>query len=119
MAGLNLVEAAKLHALNGDYKKAGLIMAFAEGTPVGASLPVFTMGQGSGSSYGWIEEGVLATAAFRALNSAGYTAGEGKSTPRSVPLKIAGGLCQVDRATIQMMGEDKRRAVVVLSLIHI
>lgn len=104
-----LVQAAQEHANRGDYRKAGVVSAFARSTPLLAALPMFTIPQGGGSSYSWIEEGVMATAAFRELG-VGYTAGEDKSKPRSVPLKIAGGLCQVDRALVATMGEAVRTA---------
>jgi hypothetical protein len=106
---VSLIQAAQEHANNGDYRKAGITAAFAAATPLLTALPMFNMSQGAGASYSWIEEGVMATAAFRALNSS-YTAGEDKSRPRSVPLKIAGGTCQVDRAIVATMGEQVRTA---------
>lgn len=103
---LTLVEAAKLHASNGEFKKAGVTMAFAAGGPVTAILPAMTIG---GNAYSWNEEGVLASVAARAVGE-NYTASEGKFTPRTEALKIYGGTLDVDRAIVKTLGEDKRSA---------
>jgi hypothetical protein len=103
---LNLLEAAKLHASNGDDRRAGLVMAFAAATPLLAAMPLATI---NGNAQSWTEEGALPTAAWRAVNGS-YTAGEAKSKPRVEPLKIAGGLIQLDRALLQSMGEEQLAA---------
>jgi hypothetical protein len=103
---LSLLEAAKLHATQGDWHKAGLVTAFATSTPVLAAMPIVTI---NGSAASWTEESVLPTAAWRALNGS-YVAGEAKSKPRVEPLKICGGLIQLDRALMQMLGEEQRAA---------
>jgi hypothetical protein len=105
---LSLFEAAKLHATNGDYKKAGVVSAFASSTPVLAAMPIVTI-QGSAAS--WTEESVIATAAWRAVNSS-YVATEGKSKIRTEPLKICGGLIQIDRAITQMLGLEQQAAMI-------
>jgi len=101
---LTLVEAAKLHASNGEYRKAGITMAFAKGTPLLGALPIVPI---QGNSYAWNEEGVLPTVAYRGINAT-YTASEGKITPRTESIKIVGGTLDVDRAIVAMLGEDKR-----------
>jgi hypothetical protein len=73
---LSLLEAAKLHATNGDWHRAGIVSTFASSTPLLAAMPIVTI-QGSAAS--WTEESVLATAAFRAINGS-YTASEAKSS---------------------------------------
>ena len=103
---LSLLEAAKLHATNGDWHRAGIVSTFASSTPLLAAMPIVTI-QGSAAS--WTEESVLATAAFRAINGS-YTATEAKATQRVEPLKICGGLIQIDRALLQMMGDEQRAA---------
>lgn len=102
---LTLVEAAKLHASNGDYRKAGITMSFAASTPLLGVLPIVTLP--GGNAYSWNEEGILPTAAYRSVNGS-YTASEGKFTPRVEALKIVGGTLDVDRAIIAMFGADKR-----------
>lgn len=101
---LTLVEAAKLHASNGEYRKAGITKAFAESTPLLGAMPIVNI---QGNAYTWNEEGVLPTAAFRAVNEE-YTDSEGKVTQRVEPLKILGGTLTVDRAIVQTLGADKR-----------
>lgn len=102
---LTLVEAAKLHASNGEFRKAGIVMSFASSTPLLAALPIVTLP--GGNAYSWNEEGILPTAAYRSVNGT-YTASEGKFTPRTESLKIVGGTLDVDRAVIAMFGADKR-----------
>lgn len=101
---LTLLEAAKLHATNGEYRKAGITKAFAESTPL---LGAMTITPIQGNAYTWNEEGILPTAAFRAVNEE-YTASEGKVTQRVEALKILGGTLKVDRAIVQTLGADKR-----------
>lgn len=106
---LSLLEAAKLHATNGDMKRAGIVSTFATSTPLLAAMPIVTI---NGSAASWTEESVLATAAFRAINGS-YVATEAKSAQRVEPLKICGGLIQVDRALLQMMGDEQRAAQIM------
>jgi hypothetical protein len=104
MTALNLVEAAKLHLTNGEYKKAGVTMAFAEGTPLLAAIPAVSI---NGNAYSWNEEGVLPGIAARAVGE-NYTASAGVVTQRTEALKVYGGLLNVDRVTLKTLGEDKR-----------
>lgn len=101
---LTLLEAGKTHATNGEFKKAGVVMAFASGHPITAALPATTIG---GNAYSWNEEGVLPTIAARAVGET-YTASEGKFKPRTEPLKVYGGTLQVDRVITKTMGEERR-----------
>ncbi len=101
---LTLVEAGKTHATNGEFKKAGITMAFASGHPTIAAMPAVTIG---GNAYTWNEEGVLAGSAARAVGE-NYTASEGKFTPRTEPLKVYGGTLNVDRVITKTLGEERR-----------
>lgn len=103
---LTLVEAGKLHATNGDFKKAGITMAFAAGSPLVAAMPAINI---SGNAYSWTEEGVLPSVAARKVGST-YTASEGKLTPRTEVLKVYGGTINIDRVIIKTMGEEQRSA---------
>ena len=101
---LTLVEAGKTHATNGEFKKAGITMAFASGHPITAVLPAVNI---MGNAFTWNEEGVLPSVAARAVGE-DYTASEGKFTPRTEPLKVYGGTLKVDRVITMTMGEERR-----------
>lgn len=101
---LTLLEAGKLHATNGEYKKAGVTMAFASGHPIVAAMPAVNI---QGNAYTWNEEGVLPSVAARAVGE-DYTASEGKFTPRTEPLKVYGGTLKVDRVITKTLGEERR-----------
>lgn len=101
---LSLLEAAKLHEMNGQDRQSGIVEAFAAGSPLAAILPTVTV---SGNAHSWTEEGVLPTASFRSVNEE-YTANEGKVTTRVEPLKIVGGLITLDRVVLRTMGNEVR-----------
>jgi hypothetical protein len=101
---LTLNEAYKLHMSRGDYAKAGVVKAFSDGSPLLTALQFMPI---DGAALTWTEEAVLPTAAWRNVNGS-YTAGEATSLPRSEPLKIAGGTCQVDRAIVKTLGDIQR-----------
>jgi hypothetical protein len=107
---LTLVEAGKLHASNGEYRKAGITMAFASSHPIVGAMPVVNI---QGNSYAWNEEGVLPSVAARAVGET-YTASEGKFTLRTEALKVYGGTVNVDRVIVQTMGEERRSQHVAL-----
>jgi len=101
---LTLVEAGKLHATNGEYKKAGITMAFASSHPILGAMPAVNI---MGNAYSWNEEGVLPSVAARAVGE-NYTASEGVFTQRTEPLKVYGGTLTVDRVILKTLGEERR-----------
>ncbi len=101
---LTLNEAFKLHLTNGDAAKAGVVKAFADGSPLLTAMQFMPI---DGAAFTWTEEAILPTAAWRNVNGS-YTAGEARSLRRAEPLKIGGGLVQIDRAIVKTMGEIQR-----------
>ena len=101
---LTILEAAKLAANNGEYKKAGVLTSFAESSPLLRAMPVVTI---PGNSYAWVRQADLPTVAFRAVNAA-FTPNEGHVETRTEALKLVGGEVDVDRALVQQMGPDVR-----------
>lgn len=101
---LTLNEAFKLHIGRGDFAKAGVVKAFSDGSPLLTAMSFMPI---AGSALTWTEEAVLPTAAWRNVNGS-YTAGEAVSLPRTEPLKIGGGLVQIDRAIVKTLGEIQR-----------
>lgn len=103
---LTIVEAGKLAASNGQDKKAGVIMTFAESSPLLAAMPVVPI---SGNSYAWTREKTLPSVAFRGVNEA-YTESTGDVETVTEPLKLIGGDLDVDRFLIQTNGPAVRTA---------
>lgn len=101
---LTIVEAAKIAANNGEFKKAGVLASFAESSPLLRAMPIVTI---PGNSYAYARQAELPTVAFRAVNS-GFTPNEGKVEIRTEALKLIGGEVDVDRALVQQMGPDVR-----------
>lgn len=101
---LTILEAAKLAANNGEYKKAGVLSSFAESSPLLRAMPVVTI---PGNSYAWVRQADLPSVAFRAVNAA-FTPSEGHVETRTEALKLVGGEVDVDRALVQQMGPDIR-----------
>jgi len=101
---LTILEAAKLAANNGEFKKAGVLTSFAESSPLLRAMPVVTI---PGNSYAWVRQADLPTVAFRAVNAA-FTPNEGHVETRTEALKLVGGEVDVDRALVQQMGPDVR-----------
>jgi hypothetical protein len=101
---LTIVEAAKIAANNGEFKKAGVLASFAESSPLLRAMPIVTI---PGNSYAYARQAELPTVAFRAVNSA-FTPNEGKLEIRTEALKLIGGEVDVDRALVQQMGADVR-----------
>ena len=101
---LTILEAAKLAANNGEYKKAGVLSSFAESSPLLRAMPVVTI---PGNSYAWGRQADLPSVAFRAVNAA-FTPSEGHVETRTEALKLVGGEVDVARALVQPMGPDIR-----------
>lgn len=101
---MNLVEAAKTAANNGETKKAGVISLFAEQSQWLANAPVQTI---AGSAYAYNVEGALPGIAFRGINES-YTESTGIINPQAESLRIAGGDLDVDMALVKMFGPERR-----------
>lgn len=101
---LTIVEAAKIAANNGEDKKAGVIMTFAESSPLLRAMPVIGI---NGNSYAYVREGVLPAVGFRAVNQA-YTESTGQTETRTEVLKLIGGDLDVDRFLVSTNGTNVR-----------
>lgn len=101
---LSIIEAAKIAANNGEFKKAGVLASFAESSPLLRAMPIVTI---PGNSYAYARQAELPTVAYRALNT-GFSPSEGKLEVRTEALKLVGGEVDVDRALVQQMGADVR-----------
>ena len=101
---INIVEAARIAANNGEDKKAGVLMTFAETSPLLAAMPIVSI---QGNSYAYTRESALPSIAFRAVNS-GYTESAGTTTQISEPLKLIGGDLDVDKFLVQTNGAQVR-----------
>lgn len=101
---LTILEAARIAANNGEDKKAGVLMTFAETSPLLAAMPIVNI---QGNSYAYVRESVLPGIAFRAVN-AGYTESAGATAQISEPLKLIGGDLDVDKFLVQTNGAQVR-----------
>ena len=101
---LNLVEAAKLAANNGETKKAAIIEIFASESDLLRTMPMLAI---QGNSYAYNVEATLPGIAFRGINGT-FTESTGVINPQSEALKIAGGDLDVDTALIKTMGAAVR-----------
>lgn len=101
---LTILEAARIAANNGEDKKAGVLMTFAETSPLLAAMPIVSI---AGNSYAYVRESVLPGIAFRAVNEA-YTESAGATAQISEPLKLIGGDLDVDKFLVQTNGAQVR-----------
>jgi hypothetical protein len=101
---LTILEAARIAANNGEDKKAGVLMTFAETSPLLAAMPIVSI---AGNSYAYTRESVLPGIAFRAVNAA-YTESAGATAQLSEPLKLIGGDLDVDKFLVQTNGAQIR-----------
>ena len=101
---LTILEAARIAANNGEDKKAGVLMTFAETSPLLAAMPIVSI---QGNSYAYVRESVLPGVAFRAVNEA-YTESAGATAQISEPLKLIGGDLDVDKFLVQTNGAQVR-----------
>jgi hypothetical protein len=104
MAGITLLEAAKLANNNGETKRAGVMALFARTSAWLASIPFTTI---PGNAYAYDREALLPGIAFRGINE-GYTASHGVINQTSEALRIMGGDLDVDVALVRMMGATVR-----------
>lgn len=101
---INIMEAARIAANNGEFKKAGVLMTFAKQSPLLQAIPTIDV---DGNSYAWTRQAVLPGAAFRSLNSA-YTESAGSTTRLTEALKAVGGDIDVDNYIVQTGGAQAR-----------
>lgn len=101
---LTILEAARIAANNGEDKKAGVLMTFAETSPLLAAMPIVNI---AGNSYAYVRESVLPGIAFRAVNGS-YTESAGATAQISEPLKLIGGDLDVDKFLVQTNGAQVR-----------
>lgn len=97
---VNILEYARLAANNGEFKKAGILMTFAEKSPLLLAIPTPTI---QGSAYSWTRESALPSVTFRALNEA-YTESTGSTEKLTETLKAIGGDLDVDNYLIETNG---------------
>jgi hypothetical protein len=117
MAALTLIEAAKLAANNGEYKRAGVITIYARTSAWLAQIPFQTI---QGNAFAYTQESTLPGIAFRGVNE-GYVASHGIVNPASESLRIAGGDLDVDRFIVDTQGASVRtthEAMKVKALAH-
>jgi hypothetical protein len=101
---LTILEAARIAANNGEDKKAGVLMTFAETSPLLAAMPIVGI---NGNSYAYVREAALPTVAFRAINGS-YSESAGTTAQISEPLKLIGGDLDVDKFLVQTNGAQVR-----------
>jgi hypothetical protein len=97
---LTLLESAKLAAMNGETKRAGVIAMFAQ---MSAWLRVMAFDNILGNAYAYNREASLPGVAFRGINES-YTESTGVVNPQAEALRIAGGDLDVDTALVKMHG---------------
>lgn len=101
---INLIEAARLAANNGETKKAGIIYTFAQQSMLLQAIPTVSI---AGNSYSWTREAALPTVGTRGVNEA-YTESAGSTVTLSEPLKMYGGDLDVDNFIVQTGGSVAR-----------
>lgn len=101
---INILEAARLAANNGEYKKAGVLQTFAQQSMLLSAIPTPTI---NGNSYSWTREAVLPTVSFRQINE-GYTEDVGATEKLTETLKAVGGDLDVDNYHVETGGSQIR-----------
>lgn len=101
---VSLYEASLIAQANGQYGPAGVMKTFVRASPLLAAMPVEAI---QGAAYVWTREVSLGTNAFRNVGGS-FTANEGQSETRSIPLKIIGGEIDVDSFLLKTMGMNLR-----------
>lgn len=101
---INLLEAARLAANGGEDKRAGIIMTFAQQSPLLQAIPTVTI---AGSAASWTREASLPSVGPRAVNEA-YTESAGETETLAEPLKMYGGDLDVDNFIVRTGGSVAR-----------
>lgn len=99
---MTLLEASKLHS--GDVVRSGVIEMFAQTSDILRVLPFIDV---AGGAYHYNLEGKLPGVAFRGINEA-FAESTGIIAPQVEVLRICGGDLDVDKAILDMHGEDVR-----------
>lgn len=100
---ISLYQSALLAEQNGETKKAGVLMTFAQSQLLGA-MPIVNI---QGNSFAWTRTENLGTTAFRAVGGS-YTASNGAVSTRHAELKIMGGDLDVDKFLVRTHGPQIR-----------
>lgn len=101
---VNLLEQARIAANNGEDKRAGIIMTFAEQSQLLAAIPTVSI---MGDAKSWRKEASLGSVAARAVNE-GYTESHGETELVAEPLKLYGGDLDVDNFIVSTGGPEAR-----------
>lgn len=101
---ITTLEAANIAANNGEFKKAGILMTFAEQSMLLGAMPFVDI---AGNSYKWTRESAVGGAASRAVNGS-YTESAGATEEIFEALKIYGGDLDVDNFLIKTGGPEVR-----------
>lgn len=104
MAGLTLVEAAKIAGQNGDVVRSAIIEEIARASGVLELLPFENI---AGNALKYNREETLPGVAFRGVNES-YTPSTGVLNPQTESLFISGGELDVDNFIIETMGNGAR-----------
>lgn len=101
---INILEYARIAANNGESKKAGILMTFAEQSQLLAAIPTVTI---QGSAYSWVREAALPSVTFRAVGES-YAESTGTTTKLTETLKAIGGDLDVDNFYVETGGAELR-----------
>ena len=113
MAGLTLLESAKLHG--GDEYAQAITELYAETSDILRVLPFRTI---QGNAYHYNVETTLPGIAFRGVNGS-WTAGAGIVNPETEHLTISGGEVDVDRFLVKTQGPHTRGTHVNMKVKHL
>lgn len=97
---INILEAARLAANGGEFKKAGILKTFADRSPLLAAIPTVSI---QGHAYSWLREASLPSVTFRSLGES-YTESSGTTEKLTETLKILGGDLDVDNFHVETGG---------------
>lgn len=97
---ITLPEFARIAANGGETKKAGVLMTFAEQSPLLRAIPIPSI---TGNAYKWTREAQLPEVAFRAIN-APYAESTGSTEEVFESLKDVGGDLDVDNYYVETGG---------------
>lgn len=104
MSALTLLEASKLHAQKGDHFVSAITEMFARSNVITRLLPFVPI---KGSAFTFNREQSLPGVAFRGINET-YTSSTGVVQSLTEPLRISGGIIDVDKFIIDTQGPTAR-----------
>lgn len=97
---VNLLEMARLAENGGETKRAGIIMTFAEQSPLLRAISTTSI---QGSAYSWVREASLGSVGFRQVGEA-YAESTGTTEKLTETLKLIGGDLDVDNFLVETGG---------------